>query len=256
VDPTGIVYVLSREKLIALKLSDGTLIWTNNVVSMSRGSPIIATSMTASYLLVDSTTNYQQIYRGSGCQNNGTCNDNFICDCQENYYGAACATFCQANITCTQAGICTEAGTCHCNGSYYGPNCGKFCSTADDEKRNCFFGNCLATGDCNCSLNYWNHDCNVYCQDTETCHYPNGTCSTTDGSCQCNNTAFGFFAAKVYGGENCLLVPHIGFIAFLVGLIGILLLCGGIALCCCCEKSRKLERDQFSLLTTNEDKRR
>jgi len=87
--------------------------------------------------------------------------------------------------------------------------------------------------------------CDVFCTNA-TCSN-RGTCQPSNGKCLCE--AGSLFSMYVYGGPKCELVVNLSLVAIIIGFIAIGLLCGGIGLCCACEKMRSPRpKDRVSLL--------
>ncbi len=67
-------------------------------------------------LLLDWCTYHDHSYCNNGACNNVTQN----CDCEPNFYGSTCDTYCLANTTCSGRGSCSNDGSCACNANWYG----------------------------------------------------------------------------------------------------------------------------------------
>ena len=146
----------------------------------------------------------------------GTCKDdietqnwNQMCACNDGLYGVNCDKPCD-ETTCLQ-GTCLETGDCECHeddvlghwegtgcneckDGYYGASC-QACGchngvcNATSTDGSCLDGQCETgwTGanctECDTSSGYYGFQTCVLCT-SDTC--ANGTCSTTNGSCECN----------------------------------------------------------------------
>ena len=81
----------------------------------------------------------------------GTC-VNGVCQCNTNYYGATCATFCDMHTTCNDHGVCSETdGECLCLYGWVDTSCDVPCTAS----ANCSdHGVCDSFGDCLCYDGY------------------------------------------------------------------------------------------------------
>jgi hypothetical protein len=63
-------------------------------------------------------------YNGPEYCNKGMCNNNTqLCDCEANFYGSTCDTYCLANTTCSGHGSCGIGGNCLCDINWHGEVC-------------------------------------------------------------------------------------------------------------------------------------
>ena len=81
----------------------------------------------------------------------GTCVDG-VCQCNPNYYGTTCETFCDMHTTCHDHGVCSEKdGECICVYGWVNPACDSPCTAS----ANCSdHGVCDSFGECICYDGY------------------------------------------------------------------------------------------------------
>ncbi|XP_050425260.1 protein shifted-like [Adelges cooleyi] len=160
------------------------------------------------------------------CENNGRCNADKICQCQDGYMGQYCKTAlcypqCMNNGTCIapgrckclpgyqgpncEGGICAEKclnggkciqkDTCQCRKGFYGPRC---------EKTKCIIpclngGKCKGINKCRCPFGFQGDHCEIgqpvqqYYDCKRPCH--NGYC-TENKTCRCQQGWAGKFCTR------------------------------------------------------------
>ena len=148
---------------------------------------------------------------GPECSANGVCNDEGVCECNEDasgnslFLGTACDVRCPtdtAGQVCSGHGSCEPSGTdavCACDDGWFGPTCG--CNDGTTATKTCLHGECLLDVDgCACHddgiLGHWSGEfCSVcaqnwFSEDSFCLQYcnPQTTCNGNAAFCQVQET--------------------------------------------------------------------
>jgi len=147
IDANGVLYfgafVPSDEGsyIQAHRLSDGKMYWSTIVNTPFQWS--ISHLASGEYVVIlQERAAIAKLSNQNFCNvEGGTCTEDG-CICNEDYYGIACSTFCDSNITCSGLGECSDQGICN----YYCDNPSTYCN---DRQTACI------NGTCTCSDTFW-----------------------------------------------------------------------------------------------------
>ena len=93
------------------------------------------------------------------CEANGDCiiyyDGPAECECYANYYSSDCSNYC-SNATCSNNGVCDNEGSCICDEGYYSNTCD--CNSEINCSGN---GKCTSSGTCTCFEYYSGISCNT-----------------------------------------------------------------------------------------------
>jgi hypothetical protein len=162
----GIIYYQTSQALTAVNMHDGSLLWEIPLPGTSLDaitSPILSTpfaKIPREYIYIATQMNNKVVLSSLACcSGNGICPNkgvSTVCQCNTNYYGAACNIFCDS-ATCggtnNLGGNCSVNG-CQCNPGYYGSLCA--CNPAITCSGR---GMCTPQGSCVCKSGF---DFNMY----------------------------------------------------------------------------------------------
>ena len=121
------------------------------------------------------------IYNG----NRVTVNMYFFVNCQDDYYGRDCSTFCvpqnnqNGHYTCDE-----DDGSIICLPNYYGPECRTFCRASQSEEDG-FYTCDEDDGSLICLPNYYGPECRTFCRASQSEGDGFYTCNEDDGSRIC-----------------------------------------------------------------------
>lgn len=130
--------------------------------------------------------------------------------CATGYYGPSCT--CNNATTCGGHGTCTTSGTppCNCNTNWFGANCGTYCYAPTTCNGH---GSCVFMGSniyCECNSGWWlpgypsgtsGSFCNIPCTNATTCN-GHGNCILCGGPMPCCQCSLGWYPSGVLTGTG------------------------------------------------------